>query len=805
MGRDLRYALRALWSDRGFAAMAVLSLAVGIGANTAIFSLVNGVLLRPLEFPAPERLVALSVTSPDFASAGQLPINLGQLVEWRKRARSFESIGAYRNTTANLTGDSRPELLSGAVVSANFLHVLGVVPRLGREFAPEEDLLGRHRVVILADSLWRRRFGADPGIVGRSIRLYGGAYTVVGVLPPGFQFPKQRDGGRKLPGSIELLRPLGYEPADAVPHVGDLNYQAVARLRDGVSLAGARAELAVVETRLDHEIHGGWRMIPAVEPLRQRLVGDSRQGLLVLLCAVGAVLLVLCVNLANLSLVRAAGRSRDAAIRVALGASRARLARQSLLESGILALAGGGLGVLVALLGMRWLVAAAPVDLPRLASVTIDGHVLLFALVVSAGAGMFFGVLPAWRSGGEGNPFETLKSAGRSSEGRGGLRLRNVLVGCEVGLCAALLVTAGLFLASFVRVTTIDRGFDVERILAVDAALPGARYAKDEQIAQFFTRVLERARALPGVEAAAVLSYLPLQGETWIDLVRTENDPRPDAQLPTANLRFVSPGLFGTLRIPIRAGRDFAAGDRSHPVAIVSESLARKLWPRTQALGRRLMDAGQPHEVVGVVADARSTSLESAPADMLYIPLWQRPQLSSSIVVRTAMDPRSLAAPLREIVASADRDVVPVEHTLVQLMAASVARRRFQTMLVFLFAAAALALAAFGTYGVVSYTVARRRAELGIRMALGAARADVLGLVLRQGMTPVVAGLAGGALAALWIGQTVASLLFEVSPRDPLAFFVSAAVLLLVSAAACWVPARRATEVNPMEALRADS
>jgi putative ABC transport system permease protein len=808
MTRDLQYALRTLLKDRGFAAMAVLSLAVGIGANTAIFSLVNGVLLRPLDFPAPDRLVSISLSSPQFRKAGALPINIGHLVEWRKRTSAFESIGAYREATMSLTGDGHPELISGAVVSANFFHVLGASPRMGRWFADQEDLSGQHHVVILADTLWRRRFGADPSIIGRKITLGGAPYTVIGLLRPAFQFPRQPEhAGHPVAGRMEIFRPLGYEPSDATPHDGDLNYLAIARMLPGISIERAYADLRAAEASIETQIGNVWQMIPAVAPLQKTMTGDISQSLIVLMAAVGAVLLVLCVNLANLSLSRAAGRARDAAIRTALGASRWQLARQSLAESGALAILGGGLGVLFAALGSKWLLAAAPVDLPRLADVTVDGSVLGFALAISLATGILFGVLPALRSAAASSPYETLKSgSGANTAGRGGLRLRNLLVSFEVGLCAALLVTAGLFIASFVRLTTIDKGFDVERVLAVDVALPGTKYAKPEDRSRFFDRVLDQAKAMPGVESAAISSYLPLQGESWVDIMKTENDLRPDSQSPTANLRFISPGMFRTLRIPLHAGRDFEPGDRDRMVGIISESLARKLWPdASSVVGRRLVDLRRHLDIVGVVADTRSTSLEKEPVDMLYVPLWQRPQFSSSILVRTAMDPRGIAAALRAAVWSADSDVpVPEERTLEQIMSESVARRRFQMTLVLLFAAGALALAAFGTYGVVSYAVTRRRAEIGIRMALGAGQGSVLLLVLRQGMAPVLAGLAAGAIAALWIGNYVSSLLFQVSPRDPLAFSLASAVLVLVSAAACWIPARSATRVNPIEALRFD-
>jgi predicted permease len=802
----MKYALRTLWKDRGFAGMAVLSLAIGIGANTAIFSLVNGVLLRPLAFHDPQRLVALSISTEEFRNGEPLPINLGQLVEWRKRARSFESIGAYRNTSMSLTGDSRPELVSGAQVSANFFDVLGVQPRLGRSFLEQEDHYGQHRVVMLADSIWRRRFGGDPAIVGRKIILGGAPYVVVGILPPDFQFPKEpSDFGKRVNGRMEMFRPLGYEADEIVPHNGDLNYGAIARLRPDVSIGRARAELTAAQAGLDAQIGGAsWHNVPVVTPLQQKLTGDVWQSLIVLLAAVGAVLLVLCANLANLSLSRAAGRARETAIRTALGANRWQLARQSLAETVMLAALGGGLGIALAFLGLHLLLAAAPIDLPRLAAVSIDGRVLAFAVGLAGITALLFGTVPALRSASSSAPYETLKSTSYANAGGPiGLHLRNLLVALEVGLCAALLVTAGLFLASFVRLTTIPRGFDIQRVLAVDVALPAAKYTKDADRTRFFDRVLGLARALPGVESAAISSYLPLEGESWLDIIATENDARPEPQLPNANLRFISADYFRILHIPFRAGRDFESSDRNRQVAIVSQSLARKLWPDANPVGRKLLDLKRAYEVLGVVADARSTSLDKKPADMLYVPFWQRPQNSSSILVRTAMEPKSVAAALRAAVWSADGDVpVPQERTLEQIMSESVARRRFQMTLVLLFATAALALAAFGTYGVVAYAVARRRAEIGIRMALGAGERRVLGLVLRQGMQPVVGGLAAGALAAVGIGNYVSSLLFEVSPHDPAAFAITAAVLLAVSGLACWIPARRAAGVNPLEAIR---
>jgi putative ABC transport system permease protein len=801
---EIRQAIRGLLRDRVFALMIVLSLAVGIGANTAIFSLVNGVLLRPPDYPHPERLVSLTQWAPKLLkSYPALPVNIAIYAEWRQQMTSFESIGIARSARFNLTGSAEPEQVRGATVSAGIFRVFGVQPAMGRTFAEEEDQAGRQQVAVLADSLWRRRYRADPAIVGRKILLDGKPYEVVGVMPPRFQFPGDEKFGQASAGDApEIFRPLGFEPADLELRMGDFNYWTTARLRPGISPARAQTELNVVQAAVSKRIPGDFDLHARLVPLQERLVGDVRQGLILLMAAVGAVLLVLCVNLANLSLARAAGRARDAAIRTALGAGRARLLGQSIVESTILALTGGALGVVLAYWGLRALVAAAPIDLPRLNEVRMDADVLLFAVAISLVTGLIFGALPALRSA-VSAPLEALKSGSRSNtEGRGGMRVRNLLVGLEVGLSAALLVTAGLLTASFVRLMTVDRGFQVDRVLAMDLSLLSTKYPEPARAA-FFQRVLEKAAAMPGVQSASMISALPLTGETWIDIVGTEHDTRPMIELPSTNVRFVSPGYFQTIRVGLRGGRDFEERDRSRKVAIISDSLAQRLWGRENPVGRKLVSNDTLVEVVGVTPDFRSTSLDKDPVNMLYIPYWQRPRLGASLLVRTAMDPRSIAGALRSAVWQIDSEVtVPEVRTLDELLSRSVAQRRFQMLLVVLFAVAALALAALGTYGVLSYAVTRRTGEMGIRMALGAQRRDVLGMVLLQGMIPVLAGLAAGAVSAVAIGRYLGSLLFQVSPREPVAFALSGAVLLVVSVAACLIPARRATRVSPIEALR---
>ena len=805
MRTDIRHAIRGLLRDRVFALMIVLSLAVGIGANTAIFSLVNGVLLQAPDFPHPERLVALTQWAPKLLkSYPALPVNIAIYREWRKQMTSFESIGVAQANVFNLTGSGQPEQVRGANVSSTIFHVFGVRPRLGRAFTEQEDQSGQDQVVILADSLWRRRYQADPAIVGRKVLLDGKPCEVVGVLPASFHFPREEKvGSRTLGEGLEIYKPLGYDADDLQLHMGDFNYWTTARLRPGVSAAKAQSELNVVQAAIGKQIPGDLDLHASLIPLQERMVGDVRQGLVLLMAAVGAVLLVLCVNLANLTLARAAGRARDSAIRTALGASRARLLGQSIVESTLLALTGGALGVVLAYWGLGALLAAAPIDLPRLNEVHIDARVLLFALAISLFTGLIFGALPAWRSL-RSAPVEALKSGGRgSTEGRGGLHVRSLLVGLEVGLSAALLVTAGLLIASFVRLMSVDRGFQVDRVLAMNLSLLSTKYPQPAERTAFFQRVLDKAAAMPGVRHVSLVSVLPLMGEAWIDIVGTEHDTRSMVELPSTNVRFISPGYFQTLAVSLRDGRDFEERDHARKVAIVSASLAQRLWGRENPVGRKLNDNDQLLEVVGVTPDFRSTSLDQEPVNLLYIPYWQRPRLSASLLLRTSMDPRSIANALRSAIWAIDNEVtVPGVRTLEEVLSRSVAQRRFQMLLVLLFALAALALAAFGTYGVLSYAVTRRTPEMGIRMALGAQRRDVLAMVLRQGMMPVLAGMAAGALSAVAIGRYLESLLFHVSPRDPLAFAVSGAVLLLVSVAACLVPARRATRVSPIEALR---
>ena len=802
---DLRYSVRALGRDRGFATVAILTLALGIGANTAIFSVVNSVVLRPLAYRNPDRLFSIHEVIPKVSNLyPELPVNPLHYLEWRKRCTSFEQVAELGIYGPNLTGMGQPEQLGGARVSANFLPMLGIQPQLGRGFLEEEDQPGHGDVVILTDSLWRRRFGADPSIVGKNITLEGHPHVVVGVLPAAFHFPNghQLDRLMPLPDKTEIFRPLALDLKDTEME-GNFNYFAVGSLKPGVSRERALAELNVVQADIAKAFKDKTELKGELSPLQDHMVGPVRRGLLVLLGAVGAVLLIVCVNLANLSLVRGAGRSRESAIRAALGAGRSQLLGQPLVESLLLAVMGGALGVLLAFWAMNLLVKSAPVDLPRMDEVRIDGYALAFALAISTITGLLFGVMPALRLT-RIAPQEVLKTGGRSAtEGVRGRRLRGLLVSAEVGLSAVLLIVAGLLISSFVRLMNVDKGFPVERLLTVDLNTNGARYEKDGARVEFYRRVLAGVQALPGVRSAGITNGMPLQGEIWVDVIWLPGDTRPMFERLAANSRFVNPDYFKTVGIPFRSGRPFQESDRDKKVVIVAQRTADQLWPGQNPLGKQLYRGDEKlREVIGVVGDVRTT-LQQGPVATIYFPYEQQSINFVALMVRTAMDPRSVAAAVRSEIWKVDPEI-PVQQmrTMEEVVSEAAAPRRFQMLLVLLFAASALLLASLGIYGVVSYTVAQRTSEIGVRVALGARAADVYRMVLRQGLAPVAFGLIAGVAGALALGRLLSSLLFEVSPADPLTIGAVIVALASVAAFACTVPALRATRVDPMSALR---
>lgn len=802
---DLRYAARMLLREPGFAAAAILTVALGVGANTAIFSIVNGVLLRPLAYAEPDRLVALREVVPAMAQTyPTLPVSARHFTEWRQRASSFERISAVDAGSAALTGVGEPEQVDIARVSADLFDTLGVKPALGRTFAQGEDQPGRDRVVVLADSLWRRRFHADSAILGRTIQLDSQTYTVIGVLPRWFYFPSARvlEVSQVSALKPEVFRPLLFSDEELKELMGNFNYAVIARLKRGVPPARSTAELNVIAAQLVSMSGEKTELRAAVIPLRDSIVGKSRRGLLVLLGAVGSVLLIGCVNLANLLLARSERRARDAAVRTALGASRGQLARQALTETLLVALIGGALGVAVAAAGLGGLVRSAPADIPRLDEVRLDAGVLLFALGITTATGLLFGLAPAWRAT-LADPQDALKSGGRGLSGAGaGARLRAFLVTAEVALSVLLLVTAALLMNSFVRLIRSDKGFQAPTVLAADVQIPMEKYKTKEQRCGFHERVLARLESQPGVLSAAVITALPLTGETWIDMASLPGDTHAPLERPMVNMRFASAGYFRTMGVPLLAGRTFSDNDRQHNVAVISEKVAHTLWPGQNAVGRQFETNGVRREVIGVAGDVRAEAHQPA-VSIVYRPYWDWAPRRVTLVARAAGDPRSIAGAMRAVVRGVDAEVpVPELRTMREVLAESLAQRRFQMLLALAFAATALLLAALGIYGVVSYSVARRRNEMGVRMALGARARDLYGLVMWQAMRPVVAGLLAGVAGALVAGRLLASLLYEVSPRDPATMAVVAGILLAVALAACLVPARRAARVAPLEALR---
>jgi predicted permease len=806
---DIRQALRQLKRSPGFALAAIGVLALGLAANTAVFSVADAVLFRPLAFDRPGELVTISEVILQFSNLyPRLPVNSMHFLEWQTRTRSFAEMALLRDLTLNLTGqDGPPERLGAERVTANLLPALGVRPALGRNFTTEEDRPNNDREVILTDSLWRRRFHGDGSIVNKIIMLNGTPHVVVGVLPPSFRFPRpdllSALGGSSL--NVELFKPLALDRTK-LDKVGNHNYTAIARLRPGVTREQALAELNTVQRALTKELATpGMDLRADVSTLQEQIVSGSRRGLLVLLASIAMVLLIMCVNLGNLMLARATARSREMAVRSALGAGSWRLVRQVLTESLSISLAGGLAGLGLAYVAVRALVAAAPIDLPRLDEVHMDLRALLFAFVTAILSGLLFGLIPAWRAS-RSQPQDALRTGGRSTtQSRHGLRVSEILVSAEVALSAALLVAAGLLVGSLIRVLKVDQGFHPDNVLTVSLTLPGARYPENHQRTAFFDRVLPAVQQVPGVRSAGLITTLPLQGDTWVDMITRDDDRRPVAQRPVANYRFVSPEYFTAMEIPIRQGRGFEPADRTREVVMVSATTAARIWPGQNAIGKHMHrgnDSDPFWEVIGVATDTRANMKNDQPLTV-YLPYWKQSESTVSLVIRTAQEPASTASAVRKIIWSIDSEVpVPEMKTMQQVVSGSVSERRFQTELLVGFALAALILASLGIYGVISYSVNRRSNEIGIRMALGAQAGDVSGMVLRQGMRPVAIGLVVGIASALALSRLLQSLLFEMKATDP---WVLAGVMFLLTAtaaAACYAPAIRATKVDPAIALR---
>jgi putative ABC transport system permease protein len=807
--QDLRYGARMLLKNPGFTLIAALTLTLGIGANTAIFSVINGVLLKPLPYSEPERLVAVWEVRHDGRRGA---VSYPNFSDWRAQNGVFERIAIYRDITMALTGGGEPANLRAVVTTPDLFPLLDARPQLGRGFLPEEEKAGS-LVVVLGHGAWRKYFGGDPSLVGKQVKLNGRAFTVVGVMPAGFNFPvdaEQSDLWVSAAISSERDAP---DEESMNEQRGAHIYDAIARLKPGVTLGAAQTDLETVMGRLraqyPDEVGGDHT---AMRPYLTELVGDVTRALLVLFAAVGVVLLIACANVASLLLARAIGRQREIAVRAALGASWGRIVRQLLTESLLLAAVGGAAGLLLATWGVEALKALGPADLPRMQDAQLDGRVLAFTLLVSLLTGLVFGLIPALRAA-RADLNEALKEGGRGGEGSRRNRLRAALVVAEVAMAMTLLVGAGLLINSFVRLQRVNLGFDPHQVLTLRVELPEGRYREGRQIINFNQELLQRVERLPGVRSAAGVFKLPF-GSAASTNFEIEGQPSDKSSPLTAGVRVSTPGYFHTLGIPLVSGRDFGERDeeKSASVVIINKTFAELYFPNQNPIGKRLRPdiaigpGGPPwREIVGVVGAIRHGGPGKEPRPEFFLPHTQMPFLTLTTVVRVAGDPLAIVGAVRNEVRALDAEL-PVDSvkTLDQYLTESVAQPRFNTLLLALFAGVAMTLTAVGLYGVMAYSVTARTREIGVRVALGARGPDVLRLVISQGMKLTLVGVAIGLVAALALTRLMAGLLFGVTPTDPATFALIALLLAGVALLACYIPARRAMKVDPMVALRCE-
>jgi predicted permease len=817
ISRDLHYAWRLLVKEPAFAAIAILTLALGIGATTAVFSVVNAVLLKPLPYPAAERIVFPWRLAPRGVDVGfhDLPWSRVEFLTFAEHTKTFESFGAFLGEWINFTGSGDPVRLGGTRVSAGFFPALGVSPAIGRVFTAEEDQPGRDREAILGYRLWRERFGADPSILGRAVHLNGVPYTVVGVMPAGFAFPRMAEmpGSFAFPREAELWVPL------ALPH-GSLRrgepseLAVVGRLAAGVSVAQAQAELDLFEQQMDREIPRakGW-FGSAIRSMSDQLVGETRRPLVMLLLAVGVVLVISCTNVANLLLTRSIGRARELTMRTVLGASRGQLIRQLITESLVLSAIGGGAGVLFAMAAVDGIKAFGPANIPRLADVSLDVRVLLFAVGASLLTGVVFGLAPAIVVSADHLGRSLRETDLRTGTSGRGARLRNALIVSEVALALVLSVASGLLVRTFVHLVHADGGFNAERVLTFELTLPASKYAEADQMVRFYDRALQRIRTIPIVAAAGLGETVPMGGAGESTGLRIPDRPIVrNEDRPFANFTVVSPSYFSAVGTTLLRGRDFLESDTADapPVAIVNRAMAERFWPGKDALGKEVGVPIAPFNmtVVGIVADVKHLTMRETPGPEIYVPFTQKPWPSMAtmhVAVRTKGDPPNATAALRAAVAAIDPDV-PLANVaaLSTIVGDAVAQPRFSMYLLGAFGALAVLLACIGLYGAVSYAVAARAQEIGIRLALGATRVQVVRMVLEQGMRVTAAGVAAGLVAAIAAVRAIAAYLYGVEPTDPLTFAGVALALIAVGGLACYVPARRATRVDPIAAMRAE-
>jgi|RhiMethySRZTD1v2_1073278.scaffolds.fasta_scaffold00350_22 putative ABC transport system permease protein len=806
--RDLRHTARSLGRTPGFTAVAVLTLALGIGANVAIFGLLYHTLLKPLPFERPDQLVTVATHIPQVADRfASLPVTAPDFREYRRSNAVFSGLSALRGRDFNLTGSGEPERLHGARVSAEFFSMLGIRPELGRTFTPEEDQDGRDGVAIISHALWERRFGLDPAITSRTILLDGRPHTIVGIMPAGLLFPvgRQLDPLVTFGSRVDIWKPLAFT-RDELGNEGNFDFAVIGRLKPGISAAAAQEHMDGLARRNLERIRRNEpvdvELRTRITPLHEVFVAEGRSGLLMLEAAVGLLLVIACVNLTNVFLARSSSREHEFAVRTALGAGRGRLIRQLLTETLVVAGAGGVAGVALAVWAGPLLVLYGPANAVA-RDWTLGGPVLAFAAFAALATGLLVGAVPAIKASSEAVRFRLRHAARIVSD-----RTRKTLITVEVALCTSLLGVAGLLLHSFVNVLRVDTGFAVERVLAVDLALPARQYSESQTVL-FYRDLAASVRELPGVAAAGAISLLPIAHEGVMGTVLLDTDTIERVDRPTALRRSVTPGFFSAMDVPLRAGRAFEEQEPA-PVVIISEGLARGLWPGitpAAAVGRGLrLDNDEPIlTVVGVVGDVRADAVDRTAPNALYQPLGQDVRRGMTLVVRTNQEPGAAVSGVRATVAALDPNLpIAAMRTMREVVAASIAARRFQMLLVSLLSLVALVLAVVGIYGVTSYTVASRTREIGLRVALGAQQRDVLRSVLVEGLKPVaiglVLGIVGGQIAAQWIRAA----LYGIGVIDPAALGGVVAVLLLTALIACYVPAYRASTVDPMGALRAE-
>ncbi len=802
--QDIRFAVRMLLKQPGFSLIAIITLALGIGANTAIFSVINAVLLRPLPYDEPHRLMLLQ-RAPLFIpkdSTTRIFPPVSEWFNWRDQAQSFESIAACGGFSAgvNLTGAGEPERIEATEVTVNFFDAMGVRPVRGRAFQSEEQGSGKTSVAVISHGLWQRRFGADDEAIGQTLWLNGKPFTLVGVAPRGMQYPSK----------VDVWLPFAEGP-DSALSASVMFYNIIGRIAPDASIDNARAEMQSMSDRIKERFRGDKSRFEPIRviPLEQQIVKQIRPALLILLSAVALVLLIACVNVANLLLSRAASRQREVAIRSALGASRWRLARQLMVESVMLSLAGGTFGLLLAMWGLDSLLAMSPAELPRFNKIGLDSQVLAFTLALSVFTGLLFGLLPAMQ-GSKVNLTESLKESGwRVSIGGRSRYARSLLVVTEVALALVLMTGAGLMIRSFVKLQSVDPGFDPKNTLTLSLSLPSTRYDTVAKQAGFFDQLLERLQAIPGVESVGAANVLPLD-ETGLagfsyKVEDQSEDETTEDQFATYFL--ASPDYFRSLRIPVIEGRSFTAADQKNaaPVVVVNQSFARRHWPTESAIGKRISSVVEkaPREIVGVIGDVRNSGLTEGGSAETYIPYQQAVMPLKAMALRASLDTASLVSAVRREVSMMDSDLpIYSVRTMEDRLAVNIAKERFMLVMLGFFAALAMTLAAVGIYGVMSHSINQRTHEIGIRLALGAEPRDVLRMMIRHGAMLTFPGIVAGAAASIGLTRLMSSLLYGVSATDPATFVAVAVLLTSVALFACYIPARRATRVDPMVALR---